>query len=79
MTKYLISYDIGFGDMVDVDDFDTQAEADEAARDVWKQASEDNANYHAVPLSVEHVIDYGLDPDDLDAEQRKIYDEEMDA
>ena len=77
MPKFLIMYNVGYGETADVQDLDCQEHADQAAKDAWMQAVEGDADYRANPLTVDDVINYSLDPDDLTPEQRKIYDAQI--
>jgi len=48
MPKYIITWNAGYGDEFEVVEVDSLEEAEEAAREEWKQDVENNASYEAV-------------------------------
>jgi hypothetical protein len=58
--KYIIRYNIGYGDMYEVVEVDNQDEADMYAYDAWKEEAECNADYGSEEYSEELAEDYGL-------------------
>jgi hypothetical protein len=51
--KWLIRWNIGYGDHIDVVEADTEEKAEEEAYDEWRAAAEDSADYQAIPWTQE--------------------------
>ena len=61
MPKYLIIWNIGFGDNADVIEAEDEQEANEAAYQAWRDEAESNAEYRSEPLTEENAEDYGFE------------------
>jgi len=60
MSKWIISWDVGYGDEyleVEADSYDS---ASEKAYQMWKEEAEQYARYEAVPYTDELAEDYDL-------------------
>ncbi len=57
MGKWIISYNIGYGDMYEEIEAASEDDANEAAYDAWREASEQDARYEAVPWTQELADD----------------------
>ena len=64
MARYIISWNVGFGDEADEVDCQSQEEAEEAAYEAWKEAAESGANYSAVPWNARDAYELGLSDED---------------
>lgn len=65
MPKFLIVYDIGYGEMPDVVEAKDQEAASEMAYEAWRMAAEESANYWSEPFTEENARNYDLE-DELD-------------
>ena len=61
MPKYLIIYNLGYGEETEVIDAENQEGADKAAYETWREAAENNADYKAEPLTQENAENYGYE------------------
>lgn len=61
MAKYLVIYDIGYGEQTEVVELENPSGSDleDAAYEVWKEHAENNANYRAELLTKELADNYG--------------------
>ena len=64
MTKYLIVYNTGYGDMPDTEEFDTHEEASDYAYQMWRDAAESEAEYYAKELTPELAEEFDLEYSD---------------
>jgi hypothetical protein len=62
MSKFLIVYDVGCGEIAEVVAADSENQAQKIAFDKWKEAAESEAEYRAEPITFEALENYGLDP-----------------
>ena len=76
MKKYLIRYNSGYGDVFETEVFDTQGHAENHAYEQWRDAVETQVDYDAQELNAELAYENDIDPDELNDEQRAIYDAE---
>lgn len=77
MAKWLIVYDYGYGEMSEVVECDTHAEAEQAAYEAWREGAENAANYFAEPLARENAENYGHEDEyEDDEDEGTLYDEE---
>jgi len=60
MSKWIISWDAGYGNRNDTIEAETFDRAVERAYEEWKQEAESNSSYTAVPYTDELAEDYGL-------------------
>ena len=51
MSKYYITWDIGYGEQWEVVNADNENEANEIAYEHWREDAEDSAKYSAVPFT----------------------------
>jgi hypothetical protein len=65
MTKYLITWNVGYGEEHAVGNFSSEDEALDDAYENWKQDAEGNADYDAVLLTPELAEKYCVE-DELD-------------
>lgn len=64
--KYLISWNVGYGDAYEVVDVESEDEAGEAAYEAWKEDAESNADYSAEPLTKELAEEHGFEDELLE-------------
>ena len=60
MGKYLIKWNVGYGENYDEIEADNQKEAEEAAYQSWRDEAESNADYSAEPMTDELREEYNL-------------------
>lgn len=58
MSKYIISWDAGYGDNYETVEADSKEEALKFAYECWREEAESNADYSAVPWTQELADDY---------------------
>ncbi|MBZ9873114.1 hypothetical protein LB542_19895 [Mesorhizobium sp. BR1-1-9] len=71
MTKYLITWNAGYGESAVAEDYETEAEANEAAYERWREEAETNADYSARPLTRKLAEDYDLE-DELEDDDDEV-------
>lgn len=64
MSKYIIKWDAGYGETVDVIEADSYDAALEEAYNAWKEDAECNADYEALEFNEENCEEYGIDFED---------------
>lgn len=60
MKKYIIKFNYGYGDEVQVVECDTLEEAQDIAYENWKEGAESQADYSAEEWTEEEAENYGL-------------------
>lgn len=61
MPKYIIKWNTGYGDEFEVEEADSQEEAQKMAYDKWREDIERDADYDAVELTKDTADEYGID------------------
>jgi hypothetical protein len=61
MPKFLIVYNIGYGEMADVIEAKDQAAADKEAYEAFRDAYESSGDYFAEPLTKDNAYNHGLE------------------
>lgn len=61
MEKYIIIWDIGYGDNAEIIEAENQDEANKSAYESWREDIENNADYRAEPYNKELSENYGLE------------------
>lgn len=61
MKKYLIKWNVGYGDNHDVVEAISQAAAENEAYEMWRDEAESNAEYSAQELTRELAENYGFE------------------
>ena len=61
MSKWIISWDAGYGREYDIIEADSHEEAHKYAYDAWRDEVESNSDYDAEPYSTELAEDCGLE------------------
>lgn len=59
--KFIIRWNIGYGDSVDIIEADNQELADREAYDLWRDEVEGDADYEALEYTEELAEEHGLD------------------
>jgi len=59
--KYIINWNAGYGDESEIVEADSLQEAEEHARDAWREDVESNASYSAQEATQENLEDAGLE------------------
>jgi len=61
MTKYIVMYNIGYGEEAEVIELNnpTETELEDAAYEVWKENAENNAKYSIALLTKDLADNYG--------------------
>lgn len=61
MPKFIIKWDVGFGENAEIVEADNYAEAEKEAYQCAKEDFENNSSYSAEPYSLEEAQNYGLE------------------
>ena len=64
MPKFIIRWNIGYGDSHAIIEAESLDDAIGDAYDEWREESENNSDYDAEPYSKELAVEYGLESDD---------------
>jgi hypothetical protein len=61
MPRFIIRWNIGYGDHYDIVECDDQEQADEEAYQAWRDSAEGNADYGVIGEATDELLeDYGL-------------------
>jgi len=72
MTKYIITYNCGYGDTVDLIEADSLSEAENAAYEAWNEDAQSQADYSAMEFTLENAEEWDLEtqhPDYVEEEE----------
>lgn len=64
MAKWIIKFNIGYGDEYEIIEAENESEAETIAYEAWRAAAEDKADYGAQPYTKEAAIDAGLEDEE---------------
>lgn len=69
MSKYIIRWNVGYGDSYDEVEAENLDGAVSLAFESWREEAESNADYDAEPWDAHKAYDYGLTDEDPDEEE----------
>lgn len=58
MSKYIIRTNVGYGDEYEEIEVDNLEEAEQASFEIWREASEQYADYEVIEWTEENAEDY---------------------
>lgn len=61
MKKYIISWNVGYGDSYEVVEAENMEEANKMAYEAWRDEAETNADYKAEEYTQELADDYSIE------------------
>lgn len=61
MAKYVLRWNAGTGDCYDTFDAESEDEAEKQAYELWREDTENNADYEAMEYTEEMAEELGLD------------------
>jgi len=61
MTKYIIRWDAGYGDSVEIIEAESHNEAQEVAAESWNEEIQANADYEAKEFTLENAHEHDLE------------------
>lgn len=64
MPKFIIRWNVGYGDNLEVVDANSETEARNLAYQSWREESENSADYGTLPYTQDNCEDYDLDWED---------------